>query len=136
MHFRKAFLVENSITFDERLPFGEDTLFNVDLFLSKGSILEVHECFMIYRRRPNSAMTKPIEKMRLRSQYQLIQKLVDRLDFIGDFALRNAVEAVINMNSQHLVQSVGASPDLKDECYDLLTDEIKQFAAKSPLSFA
>ncbi|OOF86842.1 hypothetical protein BKG94_09675 [Rodentibacter ratti] len=133
---KKEFLQLNNIVFNQSLPFGEDTLFNVELLLCSGTILEVADYFMIYRRRPDSAMTKPVEKSRLDSQYNLIQLLAKKLRAINEPNLQKLIQVVINMNCQHLLKTIEQMKST-DGVYDyLLTNEVKHNAAQSPISFA
>lgn len=132
---KRKLLLLNHIVFNQSLPFGEDTLFNVELLLCNGIILEVADYFMVYRRRSNSAMTKPIERSRLESQYKLIQLLTKKLETTNKLNLQKLIQVVINMNCKHLSQTIENLKKIDGEYNDLLTDSIRHNAMQSPISF-
>lgn len=131
---RRTLLLENQVIFDTTLPFGEDTLFNVDLLSLEEKVLEVSMPFFIYRSRPNSAMTQPITETRLISQYRLVEILQRRLEKTDNPVLKSGITQVISLNCRHLVQTIEHYPNLEKYQY-LITEEIKAFMPYTQLNF-
>ncbi|MCQ9124171.1 glycosyltransferase family 2 protein [Rodentibacter caecimuris] len=131
---RRTVLLENQITFDTTLPFGEDTLFNVDLFSLEENVLEVGSPLVVYRSRPNSAMSQPITETRLISQYRLIEILRSRLEKTTNPVLKSCITQVISLNCRHLAQTIEHHPNL-EKYQHLITEEMKVFMQYTQLNF-
>ena len=121
----RTYLYQENLWFNESLQFGEDTLFNVDLLSSQNKIAEVPYIFFVYRKRENSAMTKPITLERLDSQKRMIEILMQRLTKNNPYI--EQLKKVIVLNCEHFMHSIENNPQF----FDLITAEIKSFSKLS-----
>lgn len=118
---KRSYLINEKLQFDESLRFSEDTLFNVVLFSSQNTIVEVPYIFFVYRVRENSAMTRAINLERLNSQKQMIEQLIHRLNTNTLYAAQ--IRSVIALNCSHFMQTIAQAP----EYHYLITSEIAAF---------
>ncbi len=59
--FRTSIIKDNHLQFDERIFFGEDMLFNIDVVCHSQRMMVSQEPLYLYRKNENSAMAKPFK---------------------------------------------------------------------------
>lgn len=106
--FRTSIIKDNHLQFDEKIFFGEDMLFNIDVVCHSQRIMVSQQPLYLYRKNENSAMSKPFKphledslvkaynlKMEQIRKYHLDEKSNYRED-IAEYYIKEFLPMLIN----------------------------------------